>query len=240
MQDIQTIDIAFDMYSDVKPHQDPDLYSKRLKRYHQLLWSKPLPNGKMFSLERGGPKFYLKHTSELGEYHLTSDTITHSYRNTKKMSHIPREIKDSFFTKGSLIGAYIVFPKRRIKGIMTINQARGCHYQIGDRFDLTLECIRRLYKGGDSPLQKTLLHYQDFFELFGDFKGYIEFFLLQDLIENDFETIKFYLPFDEFRQNSPYPQTIEDYCTYRSKTIEFIEMRNARIEQYSLEHLTNV
>ncbi|WP_113903400.1 DUF6994 family protein [Brevibacterium celere] len=34
----------------------------------------------------------------------------------------------------------------------TINGARGLHPRIVDRFDLTLECIRRHYRGEPSPL----------------------------------------------------------------------------------------
>ena len=38
------IDANFDMRSDANG-RDPDESSKTLRRYHQLLWSKPLPNG---------------------------------------------------------------------------------------------------------------------------------------------------------------------------------------------------
>lgn len=45
----------------------------------------------------------------------------------------------------------MVFPSNMVDGKMTINWARGCHTRITDRFDLTVECIRRHYQGGDSP-----------------------------------------------------------------------------------------
>lgn len=44
-----------------------------------------------------------------------------------------------------------------------------------DRFDLTLECIRRHYLNMDSPLAPTLSRYTKFFALFGDFPGYVSF-----------------------------------------------------------------
>lgn len=47
-----------------------------------------------------------------------------------------------------------------------------------DRFDLTLECIRRHYLGQRSPLGETLARYRDFFALFEDFSGYVEFFMV--------------------------------------------------------------
>lgn len=44
---------------------------------------------------------------------------------------------------------------------MTINGARGCHPLIKDRFDLTLECIRRHYLCDTSPLSAVLDRYAD-------------------------------------------------------------------------------
>ena len=64
---------------------------------------------------------------------------------------------------------------------MTINGSRGINHKIKDRFDLTLECIRRHYFNEDNPLSDTLQRYSDFFSLFQKFQGYIDFFLLQDL-----------------------------------------------------------
>jgi integrase len=39
------IDTTFDFRSDTPPGLDPDTYSPTLRRYHRLLWSKPLPSG---------------------------------------------------------------------------------------------------------------------------------------------------------------------------------------------------
>jgi hypothetical protein len=58
---------------------------------------------------------------------------------------------------------------------MTINAQRGCHSRIRDQFDLTHECIRRHYLDEPSPLSDTLARYADFFGLFGDFAGYVDF-----------------------------------------------------------------
>ena len=66
---------------------------------------------------------------------------------------------------------------------------RGCLGTIAGRFDLTLECIRRHYKGQPSPLGETLARYRDFFDLFKSFDGYVEFFLLQDLVTIDHATV---------------------------------------------------
>jgi len=42
----------------------------------------------------------------------------------------------------------------------------------GDRFDVTLECIRRHYRGEDSPLAEVLAQHADFLRLFRDFRGF--------------------------------------------------------------------
>ena len=49
---------------------------------------------------------------------------------------------EAFSRIGYAIGGMMVFPCYRVDRKMTINQARGCHGWIRDRFDLTLECIR--------------------------------------------------------------------------------------------------
>ncbi len=71
-----TIDTKFNFHAD-----DPDSKSPTLKRYHRLLWSKPLPNGTKFNLLDHKSGVYLYHKSELGECFLGSDAITHSYKN---------------------------------------------------------------------------------------------------------------------------------------------------------------
>ena len=57
------IDTTFDFRSDTPPGQDPDACSPTLRRYHQLLWSKPLPNGTPFELDVTTPYAYLHHLS---------------------------------------------------------------------------------------------------------------------------------------------------------------------------------
>ncbi len=44
------IDTTFDVYSDTRPGGDPDQQSATLRRFHALLWSKPLPDGRSFKL----------------------------------------------------------------------------------------------------------------------------------------------------------------------------------------------
>ena len=225
------IDINFNFYSDTPQGKDPDSHSPTLRKYHRILWSKTLPGGTLFDLNLNTPKL-LHHISDLGEFFLSSDSVGHTYRNVKRMSPIidqvdPKEL-NSFFSICSTIGAYVIFPSKKINNKLTINSARGLNHKIQDRFDLTLECIRRFYLKQTSPLSETLDRYFSFFDLFHDFKGYVDFFLLQDLVHQNYLTINFWKPFDSFAA-SPLPKDVTEYYVYKKNLIEFIDKRNQRL-----------
>ena len=233
------IDIDFNFFSEVKEGQDPDSKSPTLRNYHKLLWSKPLPSGKVFELKDNPPelsKKYLYHKSELGYFVLGSDAITHSYRNHKRKKHITEQIPDEvndLFIQGGNIASYIIFPKNKVNNGQTINMARGVNSLIDDRFDLTLECIKRFYKNLSSPLYNALLKYNNFFDLFESFENYVEFFLLQDLIDSKKSSIKFYMPFDDFKTRPSF-NTVEDYISYKSRVLEFNISRKGRIKSLKI------
>ncbi|WRQ32323.1 hypothetical protein U5907_06985 [Bacteroidales bacterium MB20-C3-3] len=227
-----TIDTTFNVYTDANGG-DPDSTSPTLRCYHKMLWSKKLSNGKFFELIDKKWGTYLYHKSELGEFSLGSDAITHSYRNHKNKAWLTQQIQEEvkeLFDLGSTIGAYTLFPNNRIEGKHTINQARGVNSLIDDRFDLTLECIRLFYLGQQSPLYDTIFRYKEFFYLFEDFKGYIDFFLLNDLVDEN-GSVQFYLPFDNF-STRPMFRDIDEYLTYKKGVMQFIKARNKRIENY--------
>ena len=232
------VDINFDFYSDTPKGKDPDSYSATLRKYHQILWNKPLPNGLRFDLDDNTPRL-LHHKSELGEFLLSSDSIGHTYSKVKSLSHIvaqiPSEEINSFFSICSTIGAYIIFPAKKIDNKMTINSSRGLNRSIKDRFDLTLECIRRFYINESSPLSDTFQRYSSFFSLFQDFRGYKDFFLLQDLVEGNDLSIKFFLPFDSFDQ-PPLPSNVEEYQSYKKHLIDFVRARNQRMLNSTNQH----
>ncbi len=222
------IDIAFDFRSDTPEGGDPDAASPTLRRYHKSLWSKRLPGGARFDLSDSRPDCYLHHRSSLGEFFLASDTVIPSFRKVPEIkSLIPAEEIEAFNTIGYTIGGMMVFPGNRIDGKMTINGARGFHPLIKDRFDLTLECIRRHYAGKASPLSEPLRRYSEFFMLFADFRGFVEFFLLQDLVVG--REVKISEPHDNFR-SAPVPRNADQYRGYRDDAVAFINARNRRIQ----------
>lgn len=224
------IDTGFDFRSDSRPGRDPDAVSPTLHRYHQLLWGRPLPSGARFDLTDGRPVEYLVHHSELGDFYLSSDAVipTFSHKARAIVEQLPESEVEAFEAISYTIGGMMLFPSNRVNGKMTINGARGLHPRIADRFDLTLECIRRHYRGEESPLGETLDRYSDFFALFGDFAGYVEHFLLQDLVNEGGSTLNFFMPFDDFKAPAV-PQDLATYLDYRCRCTDFIEARNRRV-----------
>ena len=225
-----TIDPWFDARDDAGG-KDPDSHSATLKSYHQALWSRaPRPGATAFEFAPGGRDAYLRHVSDqLGNVAIGSDTIATSHQSkcAALYAQTDPQVNEAFHRQGMTLGGFLVFPVRYGLG-MSVNQARGWRGVISYRLDLTLECIRRYYTGsGASPLQDRLEAYSYFFDLFGDFAGYVEFFFLDDLVDGD--GIRWLHDFDDFRGRA-LPTTLESYLAYRDRQLAFVEARNARIE----------
>lgn len=227
------IDINFDFQAEAGG-RDSDKYSPTLQEYHRILWSKPLPNGKIFELIKISQN-RLHHNSELGDFTLSSDRAVAHFANWKRTEHliaqIPAEEIEDFVKLSDTIGGIMIWPSIQIDGLPTINGYRGFNRKIVDRLDLTIECIRRYYTGQDSPLYETFLRYKDFFNLFEDFKGYVDFFLLQDAVSADYSSVNIAQPFDNF-ESSPVPKDVSEYRQYMEATTQFIKARNRRIDEY--------
>jgi len=224
------IDTSFDFQAEVGG-SDSDRYSPTLQEYHRLLWSKPLPNGTRLDLVKiSGNRLY--HKSELGEFYLSSDRAVPTLIRRKSLENIiPQILAEKvreFVRLSDSIGGIVIWPSDRIGGKLTINGARGFNTKIADRLDLTIECIRRYYLGKESPLFETFFRYKDFFNLFGNFKEYVDFFLLQDAVSEDYKSIRIAAPFDNF-ESSPVPSDIDEYYVYMENSIHFVKARNERI-----------
>ena len=205
--ELRDIDIHFDVQTDSNG-KDPDSASPTLRAYHQLLWSKPLPNGQEMKL--GIEKNCLK------------------WGDIWFGQHIPNfaEWKKDYWHKTYTIGGSIIFPMHR----WSMNQARGCSVKICDRWDLTLECIRRFYNGEPTPLDKALEKDKGFFNMFGDFKGYVDFFLLQDCVDENYN-VKFWLDTPLF-VSMPMPKNLDEYYKWIDSQLDFVAKRGKRIEDY--------
>lgn len=211
---------------------DPDCVSTTLRSYHRLLWSKTLPNGQFLDLQFGTKSDYLLWNN----YRFGSDSILASFRY-KRYRYMLEQVKasnpnytefiENFLHKCYTIGGSIIFPKHR----NSINQHRGCNPHIRDRWDLTLECIRRFYVGQKSPLYNVLMQDKDYFDLFVNFRGYVEFFLLQDCVSKDYDRVNLWLDNENFDQD-PFPQSVDEYYRWMNNQLAFLELRNKRIANH--------
>lgn len=244
------IDVTFDFTTDTPNYwngfwerngglgsggSDPDKSSPTLKSYHKQLWSKTLPNGDEMKLEPVNQYTYL----QWNDLRLSSDTIIVEFRywNYKYMLDQIKERVDDYksfmenlIRKSYTIGGTILFPQHP----GSINQNKGTNKRISDRWDLTMECIRRYYQGQESPLYKTLLKEKAFFDLFVDFKGYVDFFFLQDCVSDDYSSVDIWCGDASFEE-SGLPKTLDDYFSFVEKELEFLDRRNQRIHEYCIE-----
>lgn len=220
------------------PDRDADKYSQVLQDYHQMLWSKPLPDGTQFELEKLNKACLLRYTSTTGELLLSSDRAVATFSRWKRLEHItsqiPQKELEQFIDTTETIGGIIIWPSTKIDGKSTINGERGFNRKICDRLDLTIECIRRYYQDEDSPLYDTFNRYAVFFNLFGSFRGYVDFFLFQDFVSSDYGSTILAKPFDGFL-SSPVPTSVEEYREYMQKTTELIKARNKRIAKHAAQ-----
>ena len=230
MRDQFQIDVSFDFRTDATG-PDVDSSSPTLKKFHQKLWSRELPNGEIFALSDNAGGRYLTYDQGERFFHLSSDSISNSYRNNKRMSGIVKEI-DALASKfqdiGNTIGGYIIFPSKSHEKGMSINQERGVNHKIADRFDLTLECIRLHYLNEPSPLEAVLKRNSDYFRLFETFNDYVKFFYLDDIVGSDFNSVNFFLAPEGFVRGG-LPQTQAEYLRYMDKSMDFTVKRNERI-----------
>lgn len=230
------LDVTYDFRSD-SGGKDPDTASRTLKANHAYLWTKQLPGGDMLKLSESGPGPYLTYVGKSETFYLSSDSIVNSYSSRKRLSSLIKQIEpgliSSFLDLNSTIGGFILFPGNRVNRKTTINGERGFNHLIADRFDLTLECIRRHYLNEESPLRAVISRYEGFFALFVDFKSYVDFFLLNDLVSSDYSTVRTFNSLQSLFVSSPVPDSLESYLEYREGSMNFTRSRNARIERWA-------
>jgi hypothetical protein len=224
---------------------------------HELLWTKELRPGVLFAPKvTSRQREYLIFTDANEKRHCYgSDAITSSYTGRSSpaplanaMARLSEDQKSRYLDPPYTIGSAMIWPVRT--GETTINQARGFGPSgrlIGDRMDLTLECIRRHYstepedppvgalKDAYADFLAVIDSYKDFFALFDGFKEFVDFFHFQDLVTPDYEAVRFYLTFDKFEVSGT-PATKDEYVTYREATLQFIAGRGRRMAEWVTEH----
>ncbi len=234
------IDIDFDFQKEAN-YRDSDRYSPTLREYHRLLWSKQLPNGNTFTLTPIANNC-LKYLSPQGdEWILSSDRAVASFTKPANMQPLIDKIgKDEvadFKKLTDTIGGIIIWPAKKIDNKITINGHRGFSPKIADRLDLTMECLRRYYLGQDSPLFETFSRYSSYFDLFLDFRGFVDFFLMNDYVDADYSRCVIAKPYDKNFNKIGRPTTVEEYRSYISSTSDLVKRRNQRIADWAKYNL---
>lgn len=206
---------------------DPDARSDTLRYYQYLLYRRELPNGEFFDLQ-----YHTKPNLVWNGKRFSSDSIIVSFRHRRypiieEVAARPgfRERIERYLRESYTIGGEMLFPVDP-----SINTARGFNNtSVSDRFDLTLYCIQKYYEGAESlddyGLDRVLDAVRrngDFFDRFLDFRGYVDFFLLQDAVDERYDTI---LYLDYLGK----PRGVGDYDRFLAMEIDFLRKRNERI-----------
>lgn len=238
----RVFDTTFNYKTDgpARTRPDADRDSLKLRADHELLWTKQAPTGVQFfpAAPAARRKGYLiatdPTTGEMSWY--GSDTITSSYTSWLRPKSLAKAIADLDDTQQTrylnppyTIGSAMIWPVSK-KHPYTMNRAR-VRRQIADRMDLTLECIRRHYaQDAKSPLTNVIHNYSDFFDLFGSFEGFVEFFHFQNLL-TPAGKVDFFLPLNDFKRHAA-PASKPEYVQYRERVLEFIGKRNSQMAQW--------
>ena len=148
-----------------------------------------------------------------------------------------------YLQKANTIGGFVLFPRHP----SSINSMRGCNSKIRDRFDLTLECIRRAYQENIfdneeiNPLLGISSEDKKFFRMFGSFENYAKFFCLDESYDDKHnwvnETGQVLNLFDnqpldnwDFNKSEVLP-TADNWWTFYRNIMDRLEARNKQIEE---------
>lgn len=224
---------------DLPEGKDADAKSPMLRAAHRRLWSKCAPSSGRVEL---ADDLTMTWPAGVRGLRLSSDTIatTHEryqsirdrglWRNLSAASQ--QRYDRGFYT----IGAFIILPCHE----RSLNQCRGTRWQIKDRFDLTLECIRLYFEGVTAiernPLGDILFSDAAFFDMFGHraggFHAYVQFFHLRDLVTSG--RIRWFdnSAVDEWQFGVlPLPTNHAGYVSYLENVLTFVRSRGEALAQ---------
>lgn len=75
------------------------------------------------------------------------------------------------------------------------------------------------------------MSFEEFFDLFVDFKGFVDFFFLQDCVDEHYEKVNLWLG-ESFFEKNPYPHSASEYLAWIEAEYDFLRKRNRRIEEF--------
>lgn len=222
---------------------DPDAFSERLYDFYETIWNiqkqklnlnlpevKKVWNGNAWELVGVADKnFRLGTDSIISVYWHRNDMRGFIAQLIETEGHDFKHYIGKYLQKANTIGGFMLFPRHR----QSLNQTRGVNARINDRFDLTLECIRRMYLKKDNPLQSALERDKSFFDGFGTFENYVNFFCLNSSWVKDGQVLNLMdntsLENYNFDKN---PLPIKDnWWSFYNNIKERLRFRNEQIEK---------
>lgn len=147
----------------------------------------------------------------------------------------------AFLKETRKIGGHIFLPtliqlpendKCEKRDVRTLNQAKGM--SLNDRFDLYLLDLNNYYNSGETSksMQPVFDYFSSWFDLFTDFKGYVNFFKLNDFVSDDYTQVINLLTGEYFDKGTKVTQGInllpkdhDGYLAYAQNTVKIIKKR---------------
>ena len=237
---------------------DPDVNSRKLYEAHIQFWNKRCEKYENINKISTHGQCECELKIDNTDIILGSDSIMsiywhRTYGITPKImkefnENISKFIKNTDYTsfirkylrKSNTLGGFIVFPRHN----NSINQLRGTKSEINDRFDLTLECIKRYYnqEKENNPLYDVLEHNSVFFNMFGSFENYINFSCLGPWVNENYQVVdvfnsddkKIKLLSDWDGKTCDFPNTeckASDWWRFYNNMMKHLEERNDKINE---------
>ena len=226
---------------------DPDAFSERLYDFYETIW-----NSQRQKLNLNLPEVQKVWNGQAWELvgvadkslRLGTDSVMSIYWHRCDMRGFIAQLIEAkgddfkhfirdYLQDANTTGGFMLFPRHR----QSLNQARGVNAVINDRFDFTLECIRRNYLQQDNPLQAALDNDKAFFDSFGTFEKYVDFFCLNNSWVKDGQV--FNLMDNKSLENynfdkNPLP-TKDNWWGFYNNIMERLSSRNEQIEKLNVE-----
>lgn len=212
-------------------YKDPDKVSKKLYEYQKRIWSRKLPNEEMcnINVNKNGGEYYLNFNIGKDTIRVGSDYIGPSATGAFKKK-IDSDKVGEYILNCRTIGGHIFWPKCR----GSINQKKA---YVNDRMDITLCELKDYYLKPNydnclysKPLRNAFSRQKKWLQKFGNFEGFVDFFLLKGSFVDENYNVIMFAPVEK---NNGFIPT--DYNLFMENNKEAIKLRNYKIEKFCEE-----
>lgn len=205
---------------------DPDSASKRLYDDLRTVFSKTLPNGKLFDLGEIVYNGYYQFKSHRTLQRLSSDFLGPSATGAFDLNVSSLDVGKSL-TLSRTIGGHTLWPCHRF----SINQAKA---SVNDRMDITLLELKDFYENPVSikaiyslKLREAFVRDKEWLMQFESFIGFCDFFMFKNsFVNKNYDVIMFE---DIYEHNRFRPK---DYLNFMKNNVEAIRCRNEELKNF--------